>query len=239
MTQSTTEEKSTRVALSAGKGKQSKATGQEIEASAAMETSAGGGGHCNKNNSRRFQEPYAAAVAKLRLYLAASMLQAVRSSPNGGFGIPISFVLRDMSSEFGGDLIAWLFHGTTHTAVILNECGDIVEIIPLTVGQAVKNGCVPSTQFRRDSTNIEARIRQDSIAIIARAEGSRRAAEFEMKVQRRMAMDFFQEAGDMETTNPPPPLESTGRSPPRQADMMENQPQVKRHLRVARPGSHF
>ena len=110
------------------------------------------------------------AVAKLRLYLAKHMLQAVRSSPNGGFGVPVGYVIEAMGKEFGEDTVSDLLGTSSPNALILNKCGDIVDLLPLRVQDLTKNGCVPSIQFRRDSANIEAKIEKESLEIIADVE---------------------------------------------------------------------
>lgn len=161
----------------------------------------GGGRHNPDPPIEAVPVRYDVAVAKLRLYLAARMLQAVRCSPNGGFGIPVDCVRQEMTKEFGEVLVESLFGNTSANALILNECGDIVELMPLRVQQLTKNGCVPSTQFRRDSTNMEARIRADSLAIIARAEAEVEAWE----ANQRLETEFYEQTEEVEPPNDPDP----------------------------------
>ena len=153
-----------------------------------------------------------AAVAKLRLYLAKHMLQAVRSSPNGGFGVPVGYVVEAMGKEFGEDTVSDLLGSSSPNALILNKCGDIVDLLPLRVQDLTKNGCVPSIQFRRDSANMEAKIQKESLEIIADVEAKMKELRNE-KESVRKEMDLNEREEENTEENCTVAAESPHQSP--------------------------
>lgn len=178
------------------------------------------------------------AVAKLRLYLAARMLQAVRCSPNGGFGIPVDCVIQEMAKDFGEDLVKALFRDGSQNALIMNECGDIVELMPLRVQQLTKNGCVPSVQFRRDSTNMEARIRRECLAIISRAEAEeKRAPKASRQRRKENTTDSANTPVPIENIATPPALQEASVSIRAQVISLKGCFQSRHFLRIVSGGS--